>query len=291
MKTRGRLRLVGIYAAVGVLLFWALAPIYWVVVSSISNRLELYQAPNKVWFPSTPTFEHYEALFSGGTGFRGAETSGAAGLMWSGLTNSLVTSVSTAIIVTLLCTGAGYVFARMRFRGKQLSFYYVMLMMPLPIWVALIALFFLMSRLGLVDTLPGLVLIFVAFSIPLATWLMATFVRDIPIEIEDAGLTDGATRWQILRLLVIPLARPGMVAVFLVILLTTWNAFLIPLIFTRTADSQTMTVVLTLFIGQYEVAWEAMSAAAVLTMVPPLLIAVFFQRYLVRGMTLGAVKG
>ena len=82
-----------------------------------------------------------------------------------------------------------------------------------------------------------------------------------------------------------------MIAVFLVILLTTWNAFLIPLIFTRTAEAQTMTVVLTLFIGQYEVAWEAMSAAAVLTMLPPLLLALFFQRYLVRGLTLGAVKG
>jgi ABC-type glycerol-3-phosphate transport system permease component len=142
-----------------------------------------------------------------------------------------------------------------------------------------------------VNTLPGLVLIFTAFSIPLATWLMATFVRDVPLEIEDAGLVDGASRWQILRHLVLPLARPGMIAVFLIVLLTTWNAFLIPLVFTRTADAQTMTVVLTLFIGQYEVAWEQMSAAAVLTMVPPLLIALVFQRFLVRGLTLGAVKG
>lgn len=288
-----RLKPIGILVGCIVLLSWALAPIYWLVVSSISNRIELYAAPRKVWFPSQPTFEHFESLlFGGGQGYRGAETAGAIGnLMWSGLANSLISSVSTALIVTVLCTGAGYVFARMRFRGKQLSFYFIMLMMPLPIWVAIISLFFLMSEVGLLDTLPGLVLIFVAFSVPLATWLMATFVRDIPIEIEDAGLVDGASRWQILGRLVFPLARPGMVAVFLVILLTTWNAFLIPLIFTRTADSQTMTVVLTLFIGQYEVAWEAMAAAAVLTMLPPLILALFFQRYLVRGMTLGAVKG
>ncbi len=89
----------------------------------------------------------------------------------------------------------------------------------------------------------------------------------------------------------IPPARPGMIAVFLVVLLTTWNSFLIPLVFTRTAASQTMTVVLTLFIGQYEVAWEDMAAAAVITMLPPFLMALFFQRYLVRGLTLGAVKG
>ena len=289
---RARLRLLGLYLGCAALLFWALAPIYWLLVSSISSRLDLYAAPEKVWFPSTPTFEHFKSLlFGGGGGFRGVETEGMGPLLWAGLTNSLISSVGTALIVTLLCTGVGYVFARMKFRGKQPSFYFIMLMMPLPIWVAIIALFFLMSELGLVDTLPGLVLIFVAFSIPLATWLMATFVRDIPIDIEEAGLVDGATRWQILRRLVIPLARPGMVAVFLVVMLTTWNAFLIPLVFTRTADSQTMTVVLTLFIGQYEIAWEAMSAAAVITMLPPLLLALFFQRYLVRGMTLGAVKG
>lgn len=288
---RRRLRLALIYIGCAILLFWALAPLYWVLVSSISTRTELYAAPHKVWFPSAPTLEHYLALFGGGDGYRGANATPTASLILSGLRNSVITSVASATLVTLLCTGAGYVFARMRFRGKGLSFLFIMLLMPLPLWVALIALFFILTRLGLVDTLPGLVLLFTTFQIPLAVWLMSTFVRDIPIEIEDAGLMDGATRWQILRHLVFPLAKPGMVAVFLVTLLTTWNSFVIPLIFSRTEDSQTMTVVLTLFIGQYEVSWEAMSAAAVVTMLPPFLLALFFQRYLVRGLTMGAVKG
>jgi len=288
---RRRLRLLLIYLGCALLLFWALAPLYWVLISSISTRTELYAAPNKVWFPSAPTIEHYLALFGGGDGYRGANATPTANLILSGLRNSVITSVASATLVTLLCTGAGYVFARMRFRGKGLSFLFIMLLMPLPLWVALISLFFILTRLGLVDTLPGLVLLFTTFQIPLAVWLMSTFVRDIPIEIEDAGLMDGATRWQILRHLVFPLAKPGMVAVFLVTLLTTWNSFVIPLIFSRTEDSQTMTVVLTLFIGQYEVSWEAMSAAAVVTMLPPFLLALFFQRYLVRGLTMGAVKG
>ena len=204
--------------------------------------------------------------------------------------NSLITSITSAALVTLLSTGAGYVFARLRFRGKQVSFFYIMLMMPLPIWVALISLFFLLSQLGMIDTLHGLILLFVTFHLPLSVWLMATFVRDIPVEIEDAALVDGASRWVILSKIIFPLAKPGMIAVFLVALLTTWNSFLIPLIFTRTSASQTLTVVLTLFIGQYEVAWEDMAAAAVLTMLPPFLMALFFQRYLVRGLTMGAVK-
>jgi multiple sugar transport system permease protein len=156
--------------------------------------------------------------------------------------------------------------------------------------VSLIQLYFLMSRLNLLDKVPGLILILSALSIPLSIWLMTTYIRDIPSEIEDAALVDGCSRWRLLRSIIVPLASPGMVAVFLVALLTAWNNFLIPLIFARTSASQTMTVVLTLFIGQYEVAWEAMSAAAVVTMLPPLVMALFFQRFLVRGLTMGAVK-
>src|SRR2546421_5159521 len=98
-------------------------------------------------------------------------------------------------------------------------------------------------------------------------------MRDLPPEVEDAAYVDGCTRWQALRYVIVPLARPGMTAVFLVALLTTWNGFLIPLIFTNSARSQPLTVVLSLFVGQYEVEWESMAAAAVVTMLPPMLMA------------------
>jgi multiple sugar transport system permease protein len=290
MRARRGLRLTLIYLGCVMALFWALAPIYWVIVSSISTRTELYATPYKVWFPRSPTLEHYVDLFTSGAKYRAGGFSPTAGLMWSGVRNSLVVSIVSSLIVTLLSTGAGYIFARMRFRGKQFSFYFLMLMMPLPIWVSLIALFFLMTRLGLLDTLGGLIILFITFLLPLSVWLMSTFVRDIPLEVEDAAFIDGCSRWQLLANIIIPLARPGMAAVFLVSLLTVWNNFLVPLIFTRSSDSQMATVVLTLFIGQYEVAWEAMSAAAVLTLLPPFLLALFFQRYLVRGLTMGAVK-
>lgn len=284
------LRLTFLYVCSAVLLFWSLAPIYWVFVSSISTRTELYARPYKVWFPSQPTFEHYVTLFTTGAQFRDGGFSPTAGLMSSGLRNSLIISIGSALIVTLVAAGAGYVFARMRFRFKGLAFFAIMLMMPLPIWVSLIALFFLMSQAGLIDTLQGQIVIFVTLLLPLSVWLMSTYVRDIPVEIEDAALVDGANRWQTLLRIIIPLTAPGLVAVFLVAMLSAWNNFLIPLIFTRTAAAQPLTVVLTLFIGQYEVAWEDMAAAAVLTMLPPFLMALFFQRFLVRGLTMGAVK-
>ncbi len=283
------LRLALIYAMCAVVLLWVLGPIYWVAVSSISSRAELYARPYKIWFPSQPTLEHYTTIFTTGAEFRGG-ASPTAELMTAGLRNSAIISVTSAAVVTLLAAGAGYVFARMRFLGKRIVFFFIMFMLPLPIWVSLIALFFLMSQLGLVDTLPGLILIFVTLLLPLSVWMMTTYIRDIPEEIQDAARVDGADRWRLVFKIILPLARPGMVAVFLVALLSTWNNFLIPLIFTRSADSQPLTVVLTLFIGQYEVAWEDMSAAAVVTMLPPFVMALFFQRYLVRGLTMGAVK-
>ena len=290
LRGQERLRLTIIYVCCAIVLIWALAPIYWVAVSSISTRQELYARPYKIWFPSQPTLESYRTIFTQGAKFRSGGFSPTADLMSSGLRNSVIISVGSAAIVTLLATGAGYVFARMNFRSKNLIFLLIMLMLPLPIWVSLIALFFIMSQLGLVDTLVGLVLLFVTLLLPLAVWMMTTFVRDIPEEIQDAARVDGASRWRLLFSIILPLARPGMVAVFLVSMLSTWNNFLIPLIFTRSDDSQPLTIVLTLFIGQYEVAWEDMSAAAVVTMLPPFLMALFFQRYLVRGLTMGAVK-
>ncbi len=290
LRGQERLRLAVIYVCCAVVLIWALAPIYWVAVSSISTRQELYARPYKIWFPTQPTLASYQTIFTQGAKFRDGGFSPTADLMSSGLRNSVIISVASGAIVTLLATGAGYAFARMRFRGRNFIFLLIMLMLPLPIWVSLIALFFLMTRLQLLDTLLGLVLIFVTLLLPLAVWMMTTFVRDIPQEIQDAARVDGAGRWRLVYSIILPLARPGMVAVFLVAMLSTWNNFLIPLIFTRTDDSQPLTIVLTLFIGQYEVAWEDMSAAAVVTMLPPFLMALFFQRYLVRGLTMGAVK-
>src|SRR5204863_3916675 len=125
------------------------------------------------------TLEHYVNLFTSGAAYRAGGFSPTAGLMGQGMRNSLVISIASATLVTLFSTGAGYVFARLNFRGKGLAFYFLMLLMPLPLWVALIALFFLMTQLQLLDTLPGLTLIFVVFLAPLSIWLMSTFIRDI----------------------------------------------------------------------------------------------------------------
>src|SRR5712692_5498675 len=254
------------WVAVALLALWSLGPIYWIVVSSISTRIELYTVPYKHWIPQSPT------------------------LLYSGVRNSILVALLAAALLSLLASLAGYAFARLNFRGRSFLFFMMLLLVPLPIWVSLIALFQLMSVVGLIDTKLGLVLLFVAYGAPLYVWLMQTYIRATPRDIEEAALIDGASRFRALRTIILPVAFPGLVSVFLVAFLTVWNAFLIPLIFTNSESAQPLTVVLSLFIGQYEVAWEAMSAAAVVTMIPPIVMALFFQRYIVRGLALGAVQ-
>ncbi len=292
MRTRRgrRWNRVVFYVLVGLLVLWALAPIYWVIVSSLSTRIELYTVPYKHWIPRQPTLQNYVDVFTTGPKYRAGGYLPSATLLYSGVRNSLVVALASAVLLSTLASFAGYAFARLNFRGRALLFFVMLLLVPLPIWVSLIALFRVMSDLGLVDSRLGLILLFVAYGSPLYVWLMQTYIRGTPRDIEEAALIDGASRFRALTTVVLPVALPGLVSVFLVAFLTVWNSFLVPLIFTNSETSQPLTVVLSLFIGQYEVAWEQMSAAAVVTMLPPILMALFFQRYVVRGLSMGAVQ-
>jgi multiple sugar transport system permease protein len=290
MRLRSRRRSAVVYLCAALLALWALAPVYWVVVSSVSTRIELYSAPYKHWIPSQPTLQNYIDVFTTGPKYRAGGFLPSATLLYSGVRNSLVVALSSAVLMSFLASLAGYAFARLEFRGRRALFFAMLLLVPLPIWVSLIALYQLMNTLGLVDSQAGLVILFVAYGVPLYVWLMQTYIRGTPREIEEAALIDGASRFRALWMIVLRVALPGLVSVFLVSFLTVWNAFLLPLIFTNTEAAQPLTVVLSLFIGQYEVAWEAMSAAAVVTMIPPIVLALFFQRYVVRGLAMGAVQ-
>jgi multiple sugar transport system permease protein len=284
-------RLVGLYGVSLVVLVWALLPVFWIIVSSISTRIELLSKPFKHWIPHQPTLQNFIDILTVGQQFRAGGSLPTAKLLLSGLRNTLIVALSTALIISVLSTLAGYAFARLRFRARGFFFFFIMLMMPLPIWTTLVSLYYLIASMGILDTNLSMVAIFASLSVPLAIWLMSTYIRDIPRELEEASLIDGASRWQMILRILTPLALPGITSVFLVTFLNTWNAFLIPLIFTNTDRSQSITVVLSLFVGQYEVAWEQMAAATVLVIVPPILLALLFQRFLVRGLTTGAVKG
>jgi multiple sugar transport system permease protein len=278
-----------LWIAASLLLVWALAPIVWVAISSISDRIELYAVPYKHWLPRNPTLQNYIELFTSGPKYRGGTVLPARELLISGLRNSVVLATGSATILTILGLLAGYTFSRLKIRGKQLLFILLMALVPLPVWVSLTSLYFMMSRVGLLDSLVGMILLFVAYGLPLYAWLMQTYIDAVPHEMEEAALIDGCSRVRALFTVVVPVVNPGLTSVFLVAFLTTWNNFLIPVIFANSMRAQPMTVVMALFIGQYEVVWESMSAAAMMILLPPAILALFFQRYLVRGLSIGAV--
>jgi multiple sugar transport system permease protein len=285
------LRMAGLYAASFLFIVWAVGPILWVFISSISTRPELYLTPYKHWIPEQPTLQNFVDILTTGPQYRAGGYMPTAALLASGFSNTLQMSIIGGGAITLLATFAGYVFARVRFRGRNIVFFAILLLLPLPIWVSLNPLYFIMSSLGLIDTKLGLLLIYIAFGLPLQLWLMTTFIRGLPEGVDEAASIDGASRWQIMWHIILPLSRPGMTSAFLISALSIWNAFLIPLVFSTSQASQPVTVVLSLFIGQYEVPWESMSAATALIILPPLALAFFFQRYLVRGAFVGSTSG
>ncbi len=277
------------YIFATILVLWSVVPILWVVISSISPRTELYSVPPN-WIPENPTLQPYRTVLIQGEGFRGGETEGAARLIRTGLLNSTIISLSTTALVMLVAPLLGYTFGRLRFPGRRFFFFFVLALIALPGWPIIIGLFPIMASLQLLDTKFGLVLLLFTYRIPFEMWFMTGYFRMVPSEIEDAARVDGCTRLQALYRIVIFMVQPGIIAVSIISFLHSWNFFLLPLIMAYTLKSKPLTVTITEFIGQYFVHWDLMSAATVIAIIPPLIMVLLFQRYIVKGLSAGAIK-
>ncbi len=271
------------------MVFWSVAPILWIFISSISVRSELYSVPPH-WLPEEPTLNAYRTVLFQGEGFRGGEGQAAAKLIRTGLLNSLIISLSTTALVMAVAPLLGYVFGRLRFPGRRFFFFFVLALIALPGWPIIIGLFPMMARLQLLDTKTGLILLLFTYRIPCEMWFMTGYFRAVPAEIEDAARVDGCTRLQSLYHVTIHMVMPGIIAVSIISFLHSWNFFLVPLIMAYTLRSKPLTVTITEFVGQYFVHWDLMSAATIIAIIPPLLMVILFQRYIVKGLSAGAIK-
>jgi len=271
------------------MLFWTLAPLMWIVISSISPRTELYSVPPH-WIPHEPTLQAYDKVLISGEGFRGGGGISAAKLFRTGILNSMIVSISTTALVMIFAPLLGYAFSRLDFPGKNLFFLAIIGIIALPGWPVLIGLFSQFSFLGLLDTKTGLVLLSFTFRLPFETWFMKGYFESIPQEIEDAARIDGCTHLQTLFRISLQMVKPGLIAVTIISFLHTWNMFAAPLVLTYTLQSKPLTVTMTEFIGQYYVHWDLMSAATILAIIPPVLVVVLFQRYIIKGLSAGAIK-
>jgi multiple sugar transport system permease protein len=272
-QRRGLKLAVRFTAAVAITLFFVF-PIYWLFMISLKTAEEIYSFPPK-WFPSQLQFGNYAVLFKDGD----ATTVG----------NSLIVAGVSTAIAMFLGTICAYSLARFKTGGEHLANWIISQRMVPPIAVVF-PIFLLYVWLGLVDSYVGLILLYTAFNLPYVIWMMRGYVLDIPCALEEAALVDGYTRWQVMWKVVFPMCRAGLFATAIFTFVFAWNDFIFALVLTRT-EVTTYTVQVTHYFGGQSNFWAKISAMSVLGTLPIFIIVGFMQRYLVRGISLGAVKG
>src|SRR5215831_735813 len=267
------------HAAVFLAIIVTLAPVYWLITISFKREVDQFAAPPK-WFWFAPTLEHYLDAFV---------TRSFGGY----LLNSFIVAISSTAGALILGTLAAYSLARFRLPrhlDRKLALWILSTRM-FPAIVTAVPLFLVMRDLHLVNTRLSLIVVYTGFNLPFVVWMMRGFFAEIPRELEEAAMIDGDSRLGALRRIILPLATPGLAATAVFCLIVSWNEFLFALVLTQTDDAMTLPVGIAGRVTQYGIKWGAMSAAAVVAMIPILAFAMSVQKYLVRGLSLGAVKG
>ncbi|MBV8567256.1 MAG: carbohydrate ABC transporter permease [Methylobacteriaceae bacterium] len=267
----------GVYGAIALYVGFALFPIYWTLKISVTPGELLYREGITAW-PSSTTLANYGRVLS--------ETDFPHYFL-----NSVTVSVGTAVIVTLIASAAGYALSRFRFQGKATVGFLLLLTQTFPLVMVIPPIYRVMGQIGLTDSLIGLIIIYTAFNIAFATFLMRSFFDGVPRELEDAAMIDGCTRFTALRRIVLPLTLPGMGATLGFVFTAAWSELLFALMLINQESKKTFAVGLLTFIGKFAVDWGQMMAASVLALIPVCIFFAFLQRYLVTGLTAGAVRG
>jgi ABC-type glycerol-3-phosphate transport system permease component len=260
----------------GLLVAAILFPLYWAVAASLTPESRLFAQPALV--PRVLVLDHYRALF-GGLDF------------WTPIRNSLIVAGATTMLSVPLGAIAAYALARLRLRAKAPVLAFVLGVSMFPQISIVSPLYLLLRELRLLNTHAGLVLPYLTFAMPLTLWLLVGFFRQLPSDLEEAALMDGAGRLRTLWAIVLPLAWPGLATTAILTFLYSWNEFLFALSFTLGPERYTVPVAITLFRGQYQVPWGQILAASVVATAPVAAIVLVAQRRIIAGLTSGAVKG
>jgi len=241
------------------------------------------------WIPAQPTLANYLTFFDP-SGTRAVVGSRAAEQTLPGMANSLIAATGTAALNVILGTLAGYSLARLDFRGRSILLVVYLGSRMLPGIAVIVPLYLTVRTLGLIDHLGALVITYLTFTLPFTIWLLKSYFQAIPRSIEEAAVIDGCSWLQMLRHVLVPAAAPGLVAAAMFAFMTAWNDYLFAVILTSTIASKTMPVVVAGFATDVTTERTLMAASGVLAVVPPLVLAFFFQRLIVQGLTSGAVK-
>lgn len=253
--------------------FLVLLPIAWIAMAAFKRHVDVFAL--RVLF--TPTLENFSRIMD------------QPFLIHEKLFNSFIVAASTVAIALPLATCAAYGFSRFRLRGERVMLVMILATQFVPAVVIVLPFFLMFRDLGLLDTRLALVVVYVAIVMPFATWMIKGFVDGIPLETEEAAMVDGATRLQVIRKVVLPMAAPGIVTAGIFSFIIAWNEFLFALILTR-RDAVTLPVGLQLFNAEEGVLWHLLAAAGLFIMAPMIALALAVQKHFVKGMTMGAVK-
>jgi multiple sugar transport system permease protein len=272
-KLRKSIVILGIYVFIGINLIWTIFPIYWIFLTSFKTNQQINSIPPLFIFK--PTLDTYIKLITGDAilAFR----------------NSLIISSSAVLIGLLVSFPAAYTLARVRFRAKSQVNFFILSMRMAPAFAFLIPYYLIFQRLKLIDTYPALIIINLTITIPFGIWMLQSVIADMPIEIEEAALVDGCTPIQVMWKIVAPITAPSIAATGILSFVFCWNEFFFALVLTG-QQTRTIPVMLTSLIGLMGVDWVKMSAAGMLAITPTIILALVAQRFLVRGLTLGAIK-
>jgi multiple sugar transport system permease protein len=261
------------------------APIAWLFLASISTRADLLATPPR-WIPEHPTLKNYLDILVPGTA-----VSEVARTFKITLGNSLLVALTTTVISLVVGSLAAYALARLRLPYRNTVFFSVLSVRMIPEISLVIPLYIIAARLSILNKPIVLILTYLSFALPFTIWMLTTFFETVPEELEDAALIDGSSRLNTLFRVVIPVATPGIISTALFTFLLAWDEFFFALIFTSTVAAKTVPVAIAEFTGRYAVDITAMMTGGILAALPPVLLALVFQRFIVSGLSAGAVKG
>lgn len=265
------------YALVVLIVVFSVFPFYYAIITSFKTGNALFTIE---YWPTSFSMDNYVSVIEAGSFTRN-------------LLNSIIVAGLTVALSLLMAVTAAFALARVRFRGRSLLLLTILSVSMFPQIAVLAGLFEIIRLLGLYNTLGGLIFSYTIFTLPFTVWVLTTFMRDLPIEIEEAAIVDGATPWVIITKVFLPLMWPALVTTGLLAFIAAWNEFLFALTFTSSTETRTVPVIIALLSGNsaHEIPWGKIMAASVIVTVPLVILVLIFQRKIISGLTAGGVKG
>lgn len=290
MKQHARLRLVLIYVSAALLMIGTVGPFLWLVSSSFQYERQLLNIPPQ-WLPNPIVLDSYREIFEGAVLGEASGVPYQSRIFLRSFANSFFVAGSVAAIAVLAGAYAAYPLARLTFRGRSVLLFGILASRLIPALSLAIPIVLVAKTIGMSDKIVTLVFINLSFILPYVIWLLQSYFKSIPMELEDAGRIDGCSRLQVVHKIILPLSLPGLTSAAILAFMLSWGEFLFALLLAETPASYTSTVIVSLFATDVDVNYVSIITAGVVSVIPPICFALIFQRFIISGLLSGSLKG